>query len=218
MSTSPGKRTWIGWSFVAGCCTGIPSGVILAYLASIPFYLGLFFFLLLGLLIGAIMFRFGSGASPVHPPTLALIGSAVVLLTWGTTLLIEYATLPGLVARRTEMALFRRLTPEQQAEVAAKIRVHVMSRLLGRPYEGRPAEWLAGFPKYLRWIARDGTMECPRVVDPTTFTFKLPQSRASWAFRVVLSMALLAFAVLSQYLLLARPSKDQTSPDAIPSK
>ncbi|HPD29141.1 MAG TPA: hypothetical protein PLL20_04045 [Phycisphaerae bacterium] len=218
MSTSPAKRVGIGRSFVAGCCAGIPAGVILAYLAPMPFYLGLFFFLVLGLVIGAIMFRFGRGAVPVRPLTLNLIGSAVVLLTWSTTLVTEYATLPRLVARRTETSMFRRLTPQQKAEVAAKSRQHVMSRLLGRPFDEGLGDWLAGFPKYLRWIAQDGTMECPRVVDPTTFTFKAGQSKASWVFRVVVSMALLAFAVLSQYLLLARTTKDQPSIDAIPSK
>lgn len=218
MSTTPAKRTGIGRSFAAGCCTGIPAGVILAYLAPMPFYLGLFFFLVFGLVIGAIMFRFGRGAVPVRPLTLNLIGSVVVLLTWGTTLVTEYATFSGLVARQTETALFRRLTPQQRAEVVAKSHTHVMSQLLGRPYEGGAADWLAGFPKYLRWIARDGTMECPRTVDPSTFTFKASQRRTSWAFRVVVSMALLAFAVLSQYRLLAQPQKGQLSPDVNPSR
>ena len=202
---------------MAGCCAGIAAGVILAYLATIPLQLGLFFFLLLGLVIGAIMFRFGRRAMPVRPATLRLIGSAVVLVTWSTTLLTEYAIFPELAARRTETALIRRLTPEQKAEIATKSREYVMSKLLERPYQGGTAEWLAGFPRYLRWVARDGTMECPTFLDKATFTLSAGQAKLSWAFRVVVSMALLAFSTLSQYLLLLRPAKTRSQPDAIPS-
>ena len=218
MTADAPTRTWIGWSFIAGCCTGIPTGVILAYLAAMPFYLGLFFFLLLGLLIGATMFRFGRGATPARPVMLQLIGSAVVLITWGTTLVTEYAIFPGLAARRTEMALVRRLKPDQKAEIAAKSREYVLSKLLGRPYEGRATDWLAGFPKYLRWVARDGAMECPTILDTTTFTLTAGQRKLSWVFRVVLSMVLLAFSIFSQYLLLLRPEKSSNSPDGIPSQ
>lgn len=214
----PEKRAWIGWSFVAGCCAAIPAGVMLAYVAAIPFYLGLFFFLLLGLLIGATMFRCGRRAMPVHRPTLLLIGSVVVLLTWGTTLVTEYATFPELVARRTEAALVRRLTPAQRAEIAAKSREQVLSALLGRPYKGGVADWLAGFPRYLKWVARDGDMECPTILDTATFTLTAGQSKVSWAFRIVLSMALLAFSILSQYLLLARQDKVKNPPDGEPSE
>jgi len=161
-----------------------------------------------GLLIGAIMFRFGRSGAPARPGPLRLIGGAVVLLTWATTLVTEYATFPGLAARRTIISWQpRRLKPDQKAEINRRSGHHVMSQLLGRDYRGGVAERVLGFPQYLKWIVSDGTMNCPRVIDDSHFTLVMGQRKRSWAFRVIMSLGLLAFAILSQYMLLTRPSR-----------
>lgn len=201
------SRTWIGWSFIAGCCTGIPAGIILCYLASMPFYLGLFFFLLLGLLVGATMFRFGRNTGPVRPGVLWLIGAAVALITWSSVLITEYATFPGLVAARVEQSRRRIITPEQKLKNDNQLRRYAMSQLLGHDYDAGVAQWTKGFASYVSWIANDGTMSCPRLSDPSTYNLVMPQRKTSWLFRQVLSLILLGFAVLSQYLLLARSSR-----------
>jgi hypothetical protein len=216
-STASPTRTWIGWSFVAGCCTGIPAGIILTYLAVIPFYIGLFFFLLLGLLVGATMFRFGRNAVPVRPVTLRLIGTVIVLLTWTTTLVTEYVLFPGQAAAKVEVSWRPRPTPEKKLQISRQVRQSVMSQLLGRDYNGGVAAWLEGFPKYLRWVARDGAMRCPRVLDATTLQLPPVQCKGAWLFRVTLSLGLLTFSILSQYLLLARHQRSEDGGGDIPS-
>lgn len=221
MSTTPAKRTWIGWSFVAGCCAGLPIGVVLSYVAFIPLYLGLFFFLLFGLLIGAIMFRFGRSAMPVRPGLLLLIAAAVVLIVWATTLVTEYAAFPGFAAARIEQSVEqtrrRHLRSEEETEISRQTRPYVMGQLLGRPYEGGVVDWLAGFPRYLRWMAQDGVMSCPRVIEASNYKLVMSQRGRSWAFRLILSMGLLAFSIISQYMLLTKPMKTRPAPDGSPS-
>ncbi|MBN1489250.1 MAG: hypothetical protein JXA69_04975, partial [Phycisphaerae bacterium] len=51
-------------SVIAGLALGLPFAWLLAVLAFLPFYLGLFFFTLIGLLIGAVQFRVGKPAVP----------------------------------------------------------------------------------------------------------------------------------------------------------
>lgn len=218
MDTARTTSSRIGRSFVAGCCSGIPAGIILSYLAVLPLYLGLFFFLVLGLLIGAIMFRFGRGGAPARPGPLRLVGAAVVLITWTTTLVTEYAAFPGLAAGRVIMSWYPRpLKPDKEAEIDRRTRHHVMSQLLGREYRGGTADRLLGFPAYLKWVATDGVMTCPRVLDDSQFRLVMRQRRGSWIFRLILSMGLLAFSIFSQYLLLARPSKAPATGDDNPS-
>ena len=84
------ERGWIGWSLVSGCVVGVPAGALLAYLAVLPMFLGLFFFLLVSLLVGAVMFRFGRSAAPVARRTLWAVGIAVVIVIWFTGLVVEY--------------------------------------------------------------------------------------------------------------------------------
>ncbi len=199
------KRSWIGWSLLSGCVVGVPAGCLLAYLAVLPLFVGLFFFLLVGLVIGAVMFRFGKPAAPVRPATLRQISAAVTVLVWATGLVVEYVEFPDDAARAVRRSLPQRLTLEQQDELRDNTRRHVLSQLTGRDFQGGFVGYLRGFPSYLKWAATQGTMECPRVFNDSMHTLKLPQRGIPWLIRVLVSLGLLAFPILSQLRVLANP-------------
>lgn len=197
-------RCWIGWSLIAGCVLGVPAGCLLAYLAVLPLFLGLFFFLVIGLIVGAVMFRLGRLAGPRSKASLWLIGSVVVLVIWGTGLVVEYLGFPRDATRAVLKSIPQRLTPEQRADLYIQTRRYVLARFVGGQSEPGRLGSLRGFPAYLRWAATDGTIACPRVFNDSTHKVSLPQRRVGWVIRVGASLALLAFAILAQFLSLPR--------------
>jgi len=212
------KRACIGWSLLAGGVVGIATGCLLAYLAVLPMFLGLFFFLLLGLIIGAVMFRLGKGAAPVPALILWLMGAGVSILVWGTGLFVEYLGLPGDVARAVRVSLPRRLTQQEQNELDAGVRRYVLSQFAGNEFRRGPADHARAVVGYLRWAATDGTMQCPRIFDDSTHAFQLGQRKRGWLTRVILSLGLLGFAVLSQVLSLRKPTEQAGVAEPVPGQ
>ena len=211
------RRFWIVWPWIGGGLVAVPAGCLMAYLALLPFFLGLFFFLLVGLLTGAVMFRLGKRSAPAPRAILWLMGADVVILLWGTGLVVEYIGLPGDATRQIrESPLPERLTAEQRDELYDQTRRHVLSELSGRDCAGQPVDYLRAFPGYLKWAATDGTMNCPRVFHDSAHEVILPQRKAGWLIRVILSLGLLAFAVLSQLLPLAKPPESPDEEDEPP--
>jgi hypothetical protein len=210
------QRSWIGWPLIAGCVVGVPAGCLLAYLALLPMFLGLFFFLLVGMVVGAVTFRFGKAAAPIPPTTLRLIGAAVAVLVWTTGLVVEYLDFPREAARAVRHSLAQNLTADQQDELADRTRQHVLTQLTGRDFRGGFLDHLLAFSGYLKWAATRGTMRCPRIFDDSTHTVRLSQRGIGWLIRVIVSLGLLAFAILSQVLGLAKapgPPPDGTQPE-----
>jgi hypothetical protein len=212
-SSSEPRRSSLAKPFIAGCTAGVPAAILLTYLAVLPLFLGLFFFLLLGLLVGALMFRFGRKAAPAPRGRLWLGGTGVVVVMWLTTLVVEYAIFPSLVSQRVGQSWHRRLTAEEKQTVARETRQAVLSRFVGREYRGGPVDWICALGGYTAWVARDGTMQCPRGLNNTTYLLQLDQRRRAWVLRVLLSLGLLEFAVLSQYLGLVKTPKSKTRED-----
>ena len=76
----------MAWALVAGCLLALPVGWLLATLAMLPFFLGLFFCMLFSLLVGAVVYRVGKPAAPQARPLLWMIGIAVGLAVFGVSL------------------------------------------------------------------------------------------------------------------------------------
>jgi len=198
-TSSRPRRIWL--SLVAGCVLGLPAGWLLASLAVLPMFLGLFFFLLLGLLIGATMYRFGKPAAPVPRSRLLAIGGITAVAIWGVALVVEYSNLPDDAVRTVrESFRGRYLAKEDVQKLQAEVRRHVPAELR----ENYPP---GGFLGYLRWAAASGEMKCPRVLAPDTEIHTLYQARTLWVVRVVVSLVLLGFALIAQFIGLAEPAK-----------
>ena len=91
-------RWWLAVAVAA--VVSLPCGYLLSYGAFILTYFGLFFFLLFGLLIGAIMFRIALPARPV-PRWQVLTGSLIVAaVCGGFSLAVECWQFPSDAAKR----------------------------------------------------------------------------------------------------------------------
>ena len=213
---------WIGWSWLVGMIVGISFGWVLAYLAMLPFFLGLFFFMVLGLLTGAVMFRVGSRAALPTTPWLWLIGSSVAATMLLTCLWVEYRDLPSMkrscVGGTVRQSYHESFTQQELTNFEKLVRYEVASHLEHAYPPG-------GFIGYLQWTARDGSMKISRFpkarfhpnVSPatdepwltTTIDYKLPQRQWTWLLRIVVSALLLEGSIMSQVLALrsAPPKK-----------
>lgn len=202
-SEKPAPSGWIGWSFVAGCGLAVPFGILLAYLAALPFFLGLFFFLLLGLMLGAVMFRFGINAPPPSLPAAWAMGTGVAALLILTSLWAEYRALPRSVDRVVRQSFFRSFTPQDREALRQGVRMHVADFLEQYPP--------GGFVGYLRWAATDGTLTCPRIFKDSTEVYQLPYRRTMWDIRVGLSFALVWWTIMTQMFALRSDTRGQSA-------
>ncbi len=198
MDTKAANKWALLWSLIGGCIVGVPLGWLLTYLAFLPVFLGLFFFMLLGLIPGALMYRLGSPAAPVRRGMLWLLGLGVSLLIGITGLVAEYRDLENNVAQTIEGKYRRGLPADQRQQIRSTVRAYLVD-FLKKDYPP------GGFPGYLHWAAVNGTLECSVDLDrPVSFTYRLTQRKGIWLTRVILSFILLAGAVLSQVLGLAK--------------
>ncbi|GMU24382.1 MAG: hypothetical protein AMXMBFR13_44560 [Phycisphaerae bacterium] len=195
------SRGRAGIMLIVGVLLGLPVGWLLASLAILPFQLGLFFFLLLGLLIGAFMYRAGRPAAPMARPLLWTTGMAVALAIWLTSLLVEYNNAITRDAPKAVRDSMRRtsLTTEQVQELRQGT-TQAFSATLKENYAP------GGFVGYVRWAATSGEVQLPKVVRSSTTTYQLKQRPISWIIRVVLSLLFMSGAILSQVLGLSQVS------------
>ena len=182
----------------------------MGFLALLPYFLGLFFFALLGLVVGAVMFRFGRPAAPAGRSTLWLIGGFVAALLCVTGLAAEYHGLIGYrvfghefndAYRHLRRSFRHRAFTQQELDTLRdETRRHVRAQLRTDYPPG-------GFLGFVRWAATDGTIECPRIFDNATQTVAIRHRGFTWVVRVLLSLGMLTFSIMSQILGLAEPPK-----------
>ncbi len=200
------------WSAVAvGAVVSLPLGWLLSYGAALPFFLGLFFFTLFGLLIGAVVYRVGISARPV-PPTRLKIGAAVVVLVcWGLSMGIEVYQFP---TDRGAAAL-REIAPLPDGMDAESMKTHVAEFVrdtLRREYGN------AGFVGYARWIVASSRMEFSVETMTKPVILQPAQYRWWWAVRVLLCIVLLAFGVYTQLTPLTQsPVVSETESEVTPT-
>ncbi len=200
----PHGRWWIGVGLA--CIFALPLAWLLSYAAALPFFLGLFFFMLFGLMIGAVAFRIAAPGKPYGNFALIAGTTILVVLPWSLSLFKEARDFPDDLARRISLRtrdIGDRTVSEFRDAVASDIR-----RLLADRY-GPGSIW-----GYIRWVLTNGELrrgELPTlnaaVAVPTA------QTKGWWAFRVVASAALLAFGISSQSLLLRGADKFHRVPE-----
>ena len=229
LTNANSARGRMAWALAAGCLLAVPVGWLLATLAMLPFFLGLFFCMLFSLLVGAVVYRIGKPVAPQARPLLWVIGIAVGLAVFGVSLVAEYYNVRGYEVFRygsrgfawyavdgdatkavRESFAYRSFTPEQVTQLRAGSQKDFLDQLAAKCPPG-------GFPGFVRWALTDGTMECSRVLNDSTTTLQLRQRGTLWVVRLSLSLILITAAVLSQVLGLGPPrlkdNPDSTTPD-----
>ncbi len=196
---------------LAGILVSLPFGWLLATAAMLPFYLGLFFFALFGLVIGAVLFRVARPAVPIARPPLIVGGMVTVVATLAVSIVVEHQNLFGDAVRKVRES-YRMLTEEELARIEVDTPAEVREYLARHYPPGGPVG-------YLRWARQSGRMELQRTPHGRTITFLLRQRPLGWTLRVTICAGLLTFGVMSQVLTLANPRfrpADGNATDALP--
>jgi len=190
-SSRPGaSRWWLG--VVVGSAISLPVGWVLSYAASLPFFLGLFFFVLFGLIVGAVIHRIAASGGPYERWAVIIGTTWLVALGFGVSLMVEGSDLPSDLAADVvsdhRLQLGGQTKEEFSAAVAGRIR-----QILRERY------WPGGIPGYVRWILADAEFKSGDIPGVSR-TLRRSPSGLWWSARVALSIGLLAFGVASQTL------------------
>lgn len=215
-------------ALAAGLLLAFPVGWLLATLAMLPFFLGLFFCMLFSLLVGAVVYRVGKPAAPQPKPLLWIIGIVVGLTVFTVSLVCEYYNVRGYQvfrygqngfawyavdgdatkAVRSSFA-YRSFTPEQVDQLRTASQQDFLDQLAAKYPPG-------GFPGFIHWALKDGTMECPRVFSDSTAPLRLKQHGIVWVIRLSLSLILITAAILTQVLGLGPQAPEDEKTDSAP--
>jgi hypothetical protein len=182
-------RWWAGVG--AGAIVSLPFAWLLSHAALLPFLLGIFFFALFGLVIGAVMHRVASPGRP-YPRLQLVIGTTlVVALGWTGSIVVEGRDFPRRMAAEagdTTRYLGNRTIGEFRTAVADDVRRFIRDRY--------PPGGALG---YVRWVLTSGELKKGDIAHVNR-TLVRGQRKLLWAVRVILSVALLAFGIGSQTL------------------
>ncbi len=190
-AVAPGSgdvRRWV-LAVLAASVAGMPIGWLLCYGGLLPFYLGLFFFTLFGLLLGAVAYRVGNAARPLSKAAIVAGTAAVVAVTWSISVAVEAYDFPYQVAGDALMQ-YRRLAEGNTPESFRRQSVEEVRAYLR---ENHPPGGIIG---YVHWAVTSSRIDPP--VGALRRPFKASQPGAWWAGRVVLSIILLFYGVYAQ--------------------
>ena len=183
-------RWWV--AVVVGTIASLPFAWILSYAAALPYFIGLFFFALFGLVIGAVAHRVAGPARPFRAWMLIVGTACIVLTAWTWTMVKEAKDFPMEMVKQAEA------THDIGDRTIAQFRAEVASDVRGFLRERYPPGGTMGDD---RWVLTKGQIQRGEI-EAVDRTLRVGQSGFWWAFRVVLSAALLAFGVGSQTLAL----------------
>jgi len=199
--------------------------VVLGYLALLPFFLGVFFFLLLGLIPGAVLFRFGHPIRPLSSRRIWGAAVPVVLVTWLVAGYVESRALPGHVAVKVRNSISGGFPPGYSRAALERHVANWVGDYLRREYGS------AGLLAYVRWAGSRGRIEIPQgnivlsdsrgAADPTTVTLQLSrpavhqlqQPALLWCVRVIGSLLMLMLSMTLQLSPLRKAEPPTTGAD-----
>jgi len=197
-------RRW--WAAVgAGAIASLPLGWLLSYGAALMALLGLFFFALFGLVIGAVMCRVAAPARPILMSHIKAGVGVVVLICWSLSMAKEVHDFPidkANYALASVSPLPEGTSPEGFKEDVKRFVRDTLTKECGS------SETIG----YARWTLTSSRMEYPVATMKKPIVLKSVQYKGWWAARVVLSVVLLSFGIYVQVAPLARV--ESRAPDA----
>lgn len=173
---------------------------ILARVVFLPYFMGLFFYQVAGLIAGSAGFRV---ARPVRPVRRArLIGGAllVALSAWCVSIVFEYYDRVDGIAREGEF-YEAKLAAVERGESAADVMARVQSSLRDHFRTQYPPGGVVG---YVRWVVQSG--EQTLTVDGVTDTVRIAHRQRAWVLRSIASIALMATGLFMAFQALVSPT------------
>ncbi len=180
-------RWWL--AIGVGAIVSLPLAWLLSFAVALPFFIGVFFFALFGLVIGAAVYRLAASHRPYSSAAVLTGTTVLVALVWIVSMDLEARGFPQDVATKAIRATrdLRGMAPEQFREaVAAEVRAFMSNQY--------PPGGTIG---YARWALTSGSL-AKEDLSYINRAMRFAQMRGWWAVRVVLSIALLAFGIASQ--------------------
>ncbi len=199
--------------YLLGCLLVVAMGVglskLLATAGLLPFIFGIvgvFFFMLVGLLLAAIMYRFGRDIAPL--PRSLVIGSIVVLTLAITAGTVFFEYLEVLTKEAEEALRVNNLNPreEEQEEMIARMRQQIEDYWRSEHGFGGPIGYVA-------WAACGSVFE----IGPSEGRKRQVvhrQGGLKWLLRGLISFAALGWAVWAQVYPLHRAQQQRDEPKA----
>jgi len=188
-----GPKASMAGGLIWGLVFATPLAILLSFVGLLVFYLGLFFFMMFGLLIGALMYRKWAPLRPLGRQQLILSVAIVTLYTWGGALYLEGRRIPINVSKAA-IGQTKTLPKDMDNHEAMAIFQDETRRFLGEHY---PPGDVVG---YLRWMMSAEPMAISLGQGYKTIEYEQRQSRVGFPIRVGLSLVLFAFALGSQVM------------------
>ena len=191
---SPGGasgRNPAAWRHALVLSFGLLAGLswLLARLVFLPYYMGLFFYLVAGLLVSGATFRMARAARPISRARMSRGVIVVATLAWAVSIVWEYRDRVAGIATGA-----RFVEAKNQAIAGGKSPSVVESKAIEMFHERLRTDYPpGGLLGYVRWVLRSGTMTV--TVGPSTDELAISQRRAAWAARSVASIALFALGL-----------------------
>jgi hypothetical protein len=196
--TRPNWRGVLDRSAAIATLIAIPFMILLMYCAWLPYWMGMYFFILGGLLFGAIWFRLASHVRPIPAAAVRLRMIVMIVVLSAVYLLPEDSLKRGHLARDLTNNSIRRIavenTPQARLQREAEAAAHVDKVL--RRYGPGPLG-------YYIWNAIDGKM--PPLEPYGGKPIMLTQTGPYWIARVVLSIVLLVVGLRMMAMDLTKP-------------
>lgn len=166
-------------------------GWILARLVWLPFYFGLFFFLIAGLLVGAVAFRVARPSRPLGRTRILVGVVAVSVIAWSATLILEFRHVAATIGDPPAFASARNAAAESNGPVKA-IKAEATERFLAV----LSAEYPPGGPiGYVRWAVCSGEMKL--TVSGCQDQVSISQRGYAWPCRALATIVLMAAGLWS---------------------
>jgi len=182
-----GKAWWNALALSFALLAGL--SWLLARLVFLPYYMGLFFYLVAGLLVSGAAFRVARAARPIPRGRMIRGVILVAALTWAVSIVWEYRDRVAGIATGA-----RFVEAKNQAVADGKSPSVVEAQAIERLHERLRTDYPpGGLIGYVRWVLRSGTMTV--TVGPSTDELAVSQRRAAWAARSLASIGLLALGL-----------------------
>jgi hypothetical protein len=183
-------------ALIVGAIIALGLGMtLLSWALSLMFMLGLFFFMLFGLLIGACMFRAASRSRPVPRSRVVLISVLVAVVGWATALAKEATDFPAnfiyRVLEKPNPGQPKLYVPKNSYQLVHDETEHFIRNYLSREY---PPGGILG---YFRYALSNATIKLDLPSQGRVYSIKPYVPRWVWCVRVLLALPLLFLTIYS---------------------
>lgn len=189
-----------------------------SYLGTLPYLLGVFFFPIVGLIVGAILYRVAWPARPIPRAAVIVVLDVLVLVTWSGGHYLEFNRFLTRGAREIRDYCLPRHLGDPPAPPLEQIVPEMRRQLLATLRRSHPpggvvgyAKWMAGEARHrFHWPAETASRPAATAAVGTapgryTVVVRPRQTGLRWIFRSVATLALVYAALLSQVWALTRP-------------